>query len=227
MSTQIERVRAALEDEAGIDEPIGQLDISEDDGVVTIAGSVASLADKRRAIHAARDAAGGQNVQDALEVASEDRPGDDQLASAVDRALRSDPAFQGATIRRDQGGGDASWITISTEDGVVTLAGRVGSPSHRRLAEVHAWWQGAARVDNALEVDPPREDSAAELKEALTLVVERDRALDGAEIDLAVHGSTVTLAGRAASRQQAARAERNCWAVEGVREVRNELIVAP
>src|SRR5690606_22823643 len=63
-------------------------------------------------------------------------------------------------------------IEVRVEDGVVTLDGEIQSLSHKRLAEVLAWWvPGSRDVVNGLGVEPPQEDNDEEIADAARLVL--------------------------------------------------------
>ncbi|MEE4637206.1 MAG: BON domain-containing protein [Wenzhouxiangella sp.] len=170
-------------------------------------------------------------VSDRLRLRPQQRRGDDQITAALDQALRSEAELQGITINKadalaKQSNGHC--IAYSVDDGVVRLDGVVQSLSHRRLAEVLAWWTpGITDLDNRLRVKPAQEENDAELAEALELVFSKDPALRNHEINTLVRDRQVRLGGRVASQAQKRRASADCWCLPGVHQVRNELQVVP
>ncbi|MFU8831903.1 MAG: BON domain-containing protein [Wenzhouxiangella sp.] len=194
---------------------------------IRLEGAVSSIANKRRALHVARQSAGTLRVSDHLRLRPDEQQGDDLLCTRLDQALRGDSEFQGIPIdidREPEPDPDGRRISLSANDGAVSLSGVVPSLSHRRLAEVMTWWiPGVTAVSNRLRVEPPEEENDGEIQEALDLVFAKDPALSKHQINVLVRDGEVTLGGTVGSEEQKARAEADCWYLPGVREVNNEL----
>ena len=115
---------------------------------------------------------------------------------------------------------DAGDIVIQIRDATVTLEGRVGSLTHRRLAEVLAWWSaGCEDVDNRLRVVPPEQENDGELSDAVRIVIEKDPLVQAGQLAVSVRGKIVTLSGYAASKEEQRLAVLDTWYVPGVRDV--------
>ena len=114
--------------------------------------------------------------------------------------------------------------TIAVADGVVTLDGQVESLSHKRLAELLAWWvPGTRDVVNGIEVKPYEDDSDDEITDAVTMALEKDRLVTHDSIRVITRNSVVTLEGVVPNRRQAEMAEADAWYIFGVDNVINHL----
>lgn len=224
----IKLVHKALEYDARINLHRHPVKIGYTDGVVILEGEVESVAAKKLAIEHAAAVAGVRGVADRLRVASAERRGDGAIRDSVCAFLLREPEFRRCAIRalasgrletlRDvSGDGD---VEVAVSDGVITLEGRVGSHSHKRIAGVLAWWTPGCRdVVNALAVEPPGEDSDDEVLDALGLVLEMDPLTRGTPIHADCRNYVITLEGVVRSEEERRRAELDAWclfAVDGV-----------
>lgn len=231
-------LRAALEADPRIGLPHSRINLSRQDGSLTIQGEVPSIAARRLALRLARELGGDAQLVDCLRVSTNERRGDDDLAAALGRALLAENDLRNCTLIRRDGrnddalhlaaGEDASGaIAFSVADGVVTLDGHVISLSHKRIAEVLAWWvSGCCQVDNRLRVDPPEEDNDDEVTDAVRLALELDHFVPTDSIRVSTTLGVVGLDGAVSSPQQRERAEYDAWCVPGVNEVLNRLVAA-
>lgn len=230
MSELSEQIRAGLEREPDVNLHADDIDVVEED-VIRLVGQVQDIRTKRRAMQVARAYGDTLRVHDELRVERGAREPDDRIADMTVKALGSDQDFRDIPVSRDmdvplspQGYG----VHVDAADAVVRLEGRMPSLSHRRLAEVLAWWTpGVTDVDNRVVVEPAEEDNDGEISEVLRLVIEKDDGLNADEINAVVKNAEATLAGRVGSGEQAERAVLDCWYVPGVHNVRNELQVTP
>ncbi|NDY96585.1 BON domain-containing protein [Wenzhouxiangella limi] len=230
MSDVSSKIKAALEREPEVKSDVDEINVVEND-VIRLQGVVTTLGAKRRALRVAMETTEHGLVADGLRLRPQQQRGDDQIAATLDQALRGEVEFQGITIDTADALAeepDGQCIMYSVDDGVVRLDGVVESLSHRRLAEVLAWWTpGITEVDNRLRVKPAQEENDGELAEALEMVFSKDPALRNHEINALVRDRQVHLGGRVASEAQKQRASADCWCLPGVHEVRNELQVFP
>ena len=135
LGARVEVVRAtdAAED--------GCIEISADDGVVTLAGTVPSLSHRRLAGALAWWVPGSRDVVNELIVDPPEEDRDDEVTDAVRLLLEKDPFI------------NASQIVVRTRDFVVTLEGFVAAASQRGMAEYDAWYVfGVDEVINHIEV---------------------------------------------------------------------------
>jgi osmotically-inducible protein OsmY len=121
-------------------------------------------------------------------------------------------------------------IKIQSKDGAVTLTGSVSEESHKALArETVAGLSGVKRVDNRLEVKGQSlaaENSDAWLitKVKTSLLFHRSVSATATKID--VKDGIVTLRGDAASQAQKDLTTEYAKDVDGVKDVKNEMVVS-
>lgn len=228
-------LHAAWEREPRIDLHHAPLKSALRAGRLCIEGYVGDVAAKRLAGDIARRLAGGVPVDDRIRVRPADKGKQGRLREVFTRSLLEEPVFADHRIRlrrepgmetlrpaRDGGGA----IDVVIDDGVINLSGRVGSLTHRRLAEVLAWWTGGCEdVLNFLKVQPPEEDNAAELGDAVRLVLEKDPLVHAAQLSVHAHRGSVRLEGYVASREEARLAVMDVWCICGVYEVEDRIQV--
>lgn len=120
-------------------------------GVVELTGFVDTPDQRHEAARVARNVAGVRSVDDQLHVNGPygspavvgSAMSDDAISARVQSALASDPAMQGTQVK------------VSTDRGVVQLAGFVGSNAMRDEAgNVAGSVQGVRQVDNDLRLSP-------------------------------------------------------------------------
>jgi osmotically-inducible protein OsmY len=199
--------------------------------VLCLTGEVDSIAAKRQALRLAHALAGDYGIEDRLRLRTREQRANDALRLLVVSTLATEPTFRDFAIRsRDDAPPptEGSWINIDVEGSTIILSGEVWSLSHRRLAEVMAWWvPGTADVDNRLQVRPPEQDSDDELADAVRLVLEKDPTLDVQQISIAARDREVTLNGVVRSEEYRRIAAEDCWFIPGVHAVHNRLEVRP
>jgi osmotically-inducible protein OsmY len=193
-------------------------------------GEVSDIVAKRKALRIAARVAGTESIDDRLRV----RPGTarsdaDVLHSALN-ALGQEGAFHNLIVRsRGAAPVDHSdFIDVDVRDGVVCLVGEVGSLSHRRLAEVIAWWvPGSRDVDNRLHVHPPERETDDEITDVVRLVLDKDPSLDATQIRVTTRDREITLEGVVHSAEIRHIAAEDCWYIPGVHAVHNRIQVRP
>ncbi|HVO26877.1 MAG TPA: BON domain-containing protein [Candidatus Margulisiibacteriota bacterium] len=121
----------------------GDICIEVGDGIVTLDGTVPSLAHKRLAGVLAWWVPGSRDVINGLDVFPPEQDNDEEITDAVRMALEKDPFV------------DASQISVATKECVVTLEGVVPKEAEREMAESDAWYVfGVDRVENHIMVHP-------------------------------------------------------------------------
>jgi osmotically-inducible protein OsmY len=228
-------VRAALERCPEVNFHNSSIELTVHDGVLVMRGEVHDIIARRVAHLTAVRALGVDRVQDDLRVAPTVRHSDTEIARFLDRLLMQETAFRdypkkvvaGAQVQQPgTGGARDQAIMASVHDAIVTLEGTVGSLTHRRLADVLAWWTpGTCGVRNFLHVAPDEQDTDAEVTDALRIILDKNPWLDAAAIVVRVKDRVVTLEGMVASEEQARMAEEDAWYVLGVHGVDNRLQV--
>jgi osmotically-inducible protein OsmY len=140
-------IRARVKDEMKIMresavEPVGDIRVEVEDGVVILNGQVPSLSHKRLAGVLAWWVPGSRDVVNGLEEAPPEEDNDDEVTDAVRLVLEKDPF-----VNADQ-------IRISTQNYVVTLEGLVLNKEVKEMAEFDAWYVfGVDKVVNKLIVE--------------------------------------------------------------------------
>ncbi len=229
-------VYAAFEVEPHINIHEGRIQILGDGTIVTLTGEVNDIAAKRYAVLTAKAVPGVTDVCDELTVSAAEPVGDGAIRNHVQNALLGESAFDFHGIAFMNGRGELETLrstapdrvgrlVIGVQDGIVVLDGVVETPSHRRLAEVLAWWAAGTRnVMNRLAVEPPREDSDDEMADAVRLVLEKDPLVTADQITVRAESCRIRLAGTVPRESQKSIAEHDVWYVDGVKGIVNELV---
>ena len=147
----------------------------------------------------------------------DDRAGDAVITSQVAAKLAADP-------REDE-----YEIAVDTRDGVVRLRGVVETAEQRRAAEQLARaTEGVESVDNQLrvgELGARKSLTDAWLVTKLRSRLAADPAVNAFDIDVDALDGQVTLTGLVTGDRAREQAERIAKATEGVKLVRNEIVV--
>jgi osmotically-inducible protein OsmY len=121
----------------------GWIQLSVEEGVVTLDGEVPGLEYKRLAGVLAWWVPGSRDVINGLAVVPDEPDSDAEITDAVRMVLEKDPFV------------DAGQIIVGTVNSVVTLAGLLPTESEREMAEMDAWYLfGVDGVRNKIEVGP-------------------------------------------------------------------------
>lgn len=208
-------ITVAVERRLAVDEavPEHRIDVSTEEGFVTLSGSVDSLHAKLAAEYAAENVRGVLGVINQIEVLPPPRS-DTAIRGDVIAALAAEP------------GVDAVEVEVRVEDRVVTLVGQVESFGERYIAEeTAAGVAGVTEVVNRLTyeiaTDRPDHAIAGDIQDRLRA----DASIASGLITASVEDGEVTLAGSVRSAGEKTRAERHVWTVPGVRAVDNNLRV--
>jgi osmotically-inducible protein OsmY len=135
------------------------VDVTTENGIVTLTGEVESPAEKRQAVLLARSTEGVKDVQDQLKVVpppagETPRQADRSATEAVNdewiEAKIQSKYFLAEDLKTDD-------IKVDSARGVVTLQGRVESMEEKRTAEeIARETDGVRNVVNRIEVTVPR-----------------------------------------------------------------------
>lgn len=206
------QVREMLSWDTQLDD--GRVVVKVRNGLVTLSGAVGSGEESARAARDAGSVRGVSGVDNQLLVGP--------LAGVIaDLLLRADCLRALDSESRVPAGS----VSVSVEDGLVTLHGR----AHHHL-QAAAAKRAVATVDGVKEIveniimvsDPIPGDVAARIEEALR----RKEILEDAHIKVSCHGQTVFLGGTVTSWDALREAEDVAWNAPGVSEVVDRLVLA-
>ncbi len=231
----LEKVRDALASEPLVGAQHG-ISLALADGDLTMEGEVATVAAKKLALECAAAVPGVAGIVDRVRVAPASRMGDAEIRAELCQSLAGEPVFADCTIEerradkvelyRDAPAGAVGRIEVAVEDGVVTLNGALPSLARKRLAGVLAWWlPGSRDVINGIAVEPPEEDNAYEIEEAVRIALEKDPFVDAGQVKVGVDGAVVRLTGLVPTESERDMAGFDAWYVFGVDRVINEIEV--
>jgi osmotically-inducible protein OsmY len=209
-----EDVRAELRADPAV--PDDGIEVHVHHGTVHLRGSVPGLLQKQQALHDAHGVRGVRDVVDELGVELPERwvRPDGDVEDAVRDVLRHHAAVPG----------DA--VTVRAHRGSVTLHGSVEHNYQRRaaVAAAGAVWGVRDVVDRVIlrpVADP------VDVLDRIRAALLRNALLEHAQITVAVDGEVVTLSGTVGVRGERQEAERVAWAVPGVVEVHDQLVIEP
>jgi hypothetical protein len=208
--------------------------------VLTVKGEVPDIFVKRRALRRVKSEqqpSSATSIIDRVLVSPSVSMDDHSMLSHIRDALLDCVAFRECMLRVAHRGhtvvaqdpvqkrGD---IEATIEEGVVTLGGHLPSLVHRRLAGVLTWWvPGTRDVRNQIQVVPPEEDSDEQIREAVTVVLEKEPLVDGSRIGVNVDRAVVTLGGLLRSDTQRLVAMRDALFTDGVEDVVSAIEIDP
>ena len=125
----------------GNGDSVGDIEISIENGVISLEGHVISVPHRLFAGVLAWWTPGRCDVINALDLKPSYEETDEEVAEALRIVLEADPAV------------DAAQIRPTCRDWVVTLEGSVPSEEQKRRAEMDAWYvSGVERVENRLAI---------------------------------------------------------------------------
>lgn len=214
----------ALEDDPATDrwEIVPKVDPG---GVVTLSGTVESWAERELAGRVAKGVKGVTEVRNNIEVDAAENRSDADIRADVQRSLRWDALV------------DHAEIGVTVEDGVVRLAGTVGSAAEWRRAASRAWTTGVKSVDAAQLVvakwtrDPTLREgkyvikSEDEVVDAVRRALELDPRINAEQIDASMVAGMIVLRGSVDSVRAKRAATADARNTVGVHDVLNRLRV--
>lgn len=208
-------IEGALTHDVRVNMSKSDLQVTCDNGNITLSGTIDSIAGKRLARRVAELIPEVGQVNDMLDITVAQAMGDKEITQHIRHAF-----IQERNVEEEH-------IDIETDpEGRVLLRGHVHSLAQRRLCEVMSWWvPGVRNVRNLIVLNPHEEDNDEELKDNLLIILEKDPLVDPSHFQLQVREGMVTLRGRANSDMERAAAGNDCWFTPGVVDVDNQLTV--
>jgi osmotically-inducible protein OsmY len=193
--------------------PSHKIDVETDNGIVTLSGSVDSYYAKLAAEDAAESVKGVLAVVNNIEVEPVERL-DSRIRGDVVAALAADPVVE------------AYEITVSVEDGAVTLSGEVDSYAEKTIAEsIVDSISGVVDVENQIEYNPVTDREDAEIRQDIRDRLRADASIESGLVTVTVDNGEVTLDGTVSSAVEKTEAEAEAWLVAGVESVTNKIDV--
>lgn len=207
-----ERVQSALAFEPSIDEP--HIGVAVENGVVTLTGHVETYAQKKAAEDVVQRVKGVRGIAQEIEVraAADKQLADDQIASRALSIIAWDSTIPDGKVQ------------VKVQKGWVTLSGKVEWFYQREAAAsaVHKL-SGVKGISNLIEVAPSV--MAGDIKREIEDALLRSAQVEAHRIQISVHDNKVTLNGSVNSWVERGAVERAAWAVPGVQQVLDHLVV--
>ncbi len=190
------------------------IEVSADDGAVTLSGTIGSYTEKYTAERDARRIRGVVSVFDNLEVRlppAYERT-DADVAGAAKDALRWNVSVPDERL------------SVSADHGLLTLTGEVAYQFQREAAyQAVRFLVGVKGVNNQIRIAPSVR--LGELKEQIEKALVRSAETDAKGIHVEAYDGKVTLRGTVHSWAEYREASRAAWAAPGVHDVENEISV--
>jgi len=200
---------------------------ADDQGQVSLKGSVDSMAERQLAETVASGVTGVTSVSDSIVIRPRTQRLDSELQKEIQQRLHWDRLV------------DDGLIIIEVKDGKATLSGAVGSAAEKRRAAADAWVAGIREVDNAsLEVEKwARDDELRKNKYATRPDLEiinavrdalvYDPRVNAIELQVRVDKGVVTLRGVVDNIKAMMAAQRDAHNTVGVVQVNSLIKVRP
>ncbi|HLX27701.1 MAG TPA: BON domain-containing protein [Casimicrobiaceae bacterium] len=207
-------VIAELEWDPSVD--ASSIAVAVKEGVVTLAGSVRTYAEKLNAERAVKHLSGVRGIADDIEVRLDGSNvrGDADIAQSVLSALRFNVAVPNDCLR------------VTVDRGWVRLEGEVEWQYQRAAAEASVRpVMGVKGVTNDIIIKP--QVKAADVKAEIEDAFARRARVDADKITVDATGDTVTLRGSVRTWTAKDEAEQAAWYAPGVAKVHNDIVVNP
>ena len=182
------------------------IDITTDQGIVTLTGSIDNYLAHERTEKIARTLKGVRAVVNRLTVRPIER-GDTEILNDVKEALLQDPAS------------DSYEVAVEVENGVVTLSGNVDSWAEKDLTEkIARGIRGVKSLKSDITINYGSERADSEIRADIERRLDWDVWVDDRLISVEVSDGEVKLSGTVGSSQEHTDATIDAW-VRGVRSV--------
>src|SRR5262245_8381564 len=188
---------------------------ADEDGIVTLRGTVGSLREKRDAQHDAEQIHGVAQVQNDLDVRilTEHRREDAELRRDVLQAL-----MLNSVVPRT--------VDAKASDGIVELTGKVSFQFQRNEAEsVAGHVFGIVGLEDDIRLVPPG-PATHDIEHSIKKAMERSAKLDAESVEVSSENGTITLRGTVSSWADHDAAVNAAWAAPGVSRVKDHILVA-
>ncbi|MDY6948247.1 MAG: BON domain-containing protein, partial [Pseudomonadota bacterium] len=190
------------------------VEVTDQNGVVTLSGQVPSLLAKQRAARIAETVRGVVLVENKLTIRPlVPRREADEIERFVEQALLNDPATE------------AYQVTVAAApDGKVTLTGRLESHAEKELVgRVASSARGVTAVSNDVEVEYRAGRPDSELAADIRGLLHWDAYVEDGDIEVDVANGVAKLSGEVASAAEKRRATTLAW-MAGIKELQTEAL---
>ncbi|KQX00815.1 BON domain-containing protein [Flavobacterium sp. Root420] len=191
-----------------------EIDVSVDDGIVTLGGTVDNYTQKKEAEQAVKNIAGVKAVVDEIKVDLyfSAIKSDTEIAASVIKALHENWAVPDHRLK------------VTVENGWVTLEGILHWNFQRKAADnAIRYLKGVRGVIDKIKIEAEIKNELK--KEFVEKALRRSWILDIDNIRVRVEDKTIILSGIVSSLFQKEEAERIAWNTPGVWYVDNEILV--
>jgi len=191
-----------------------KIEVSVQEGIVTLAGTVDNYNQKKEAEHIVKDISGIKTIIDdvMVDLSFSTIRNDKEIARAVIKALDGKRVIPNRRLR------------VTVEDGWVTLEGILHWNFQRKTADnAIRYLEGVRGVIDKIKIQAEIENEL-EIK-IVEKALKRSWILDIGNIKVRVDGKTIFLSGIVSSLFQKEEAERIAWNTAGVWQVDNEIYV--
>jgi osmotically-inducible protein OsmY len=188
---------------------------ADEDGIVTLRGTVGSFREKRDAQHDAEQIHGVAQVQNGLDVRilTEHRRDDAELRKDVLQAL-----MLNSVVPRT--------VDAKVSDGIVELTGKVSFQFQRNEAEsVAGNVSGVVGLEDDIRL-VPLGPATHDIEHSIKKAMERSAKLDAESVEVSSENGTITLRGTVSSWADHDAAVNAAWAAPGVSRVKDHILVA-
>jgi osmotically-inducible protein OsmY len=216
MSKSDLQLKQDIIDELQLDPQVNaaQIGVIVKDGAVTLLGTVDSYAEKCAAEIATKRVHGARTIAQELTVMvrTDHVPSDSEIAAAIQNALDWNVYIP-------------KTVSAKVENGSVTLEGKVDW-NYQRVSSERAvqYLPGVVSVLNSITLNP--QPSVTHVKEEVESALRRQAAADAKSIHVKTSGGVVTLTGHASSWQAISDAVNAAWAIPGVTEVIDHVVLS-
>jgi hyperosmotically inducible protein len=184
--------------------------------IVTLSGKVASPRAGRAAIEDSRLVKGVTGIENKLQTAPPPIPSDDDIKKSIEQSIVWDPDFE------------ESKIEVQVAAGLVTLKGSVDEHWKRATLEgIAAAHPCVWEVSDKLTVVPTKDIADETIANDIDAALERNALVDRDDVQVQVVDGVVTLRGSVPNLSARVAACRVAQYTGGVREVTNQLRIAP
>ncbi len=191
------------------------IDVSTNNGVVTLSGTVSNILEKDRAVDVTEHVKGVRSIVDKVEVRPVVRP-DYEIEQDILSSLAMDPATE------------VFEVSVKVDEAVVRLTGEVDSYAEKILAEkVAKRVRGVQQVINEIDYVYTGSRSDADIKADVRMRLKWDPRIDDELIDIKVDKGVVKLSGTIGSMAEQRAAENKAQVVGAVRVDTRGLKVRP